>query len=240
MKKEKFDVFVIGSGVAGKTVAEKCANEGLMVAITEDREFGGTCSNRGCDPKKVLLGPTEILQRANDLKGKGISRVPRLNWKSLQKFKRTFTSDIPKKTKEDFKQNGIKMFSSSPKFIGSNSLKIKDIRIEADKIVIATGLTPRKLDIDGSAYLKESDDFLSLKRLPERIIFIGAGYVGMEFAQMAARAGSKVTVMDHAERPLDSFDKDLATLIEKNSKELGIKFIYNIKLGSIQKEKKEI
>ena len=239
MKRKKFDVFVIGSGVAGKTVAENCAAEGLKVAIAEDKKFGGTCSNHGCDPKKVLLGPTEILQCANDLMGKGVEKPPKLNWKKLQKFKRTFTSDIPKRTKEDFEEKQIKMFSSSPKFIGPNSLQLKDIEVKADKIVIATGLAARKLNVNGSKYLKDSDDFLSLKKLPKQLIFIGAGYIGMEFAQMAARAGSKVTVMDDGDRPLSTFDKDLTALIEKTSEELGIKFIYNADLNSIQKKNKK-
>jgi len=238
MKKLKFDVFVIGSGVAGKTVAEKCKDAGLKVAIAEKREFGGTCSNRGCDPKKVLLGPTQILQQATDLMGKGISEVPTLDWKALQKFKKTFTFSIPKRTKKDFEKKGIEMFHKSPAFISPNVLKVGDVEITAANIVIATGLVPRKLDIKGSKHLKVSDDFLSLKKLPKKLIFIGAGYIGLEFAQMASRAGSKVIVMDHGERPLGAFDSDLACTIEKVSKDLGIKFIFNSDIISIKKAKK--
>ncbi|MGB5822184.1 MAG: NAD(P)/FAD-dependent oxidoreductase [Saonia sp.] len=236
MKGEKFDVFVIGSGVAGKTVAENCEAAGLKVAVAEKREFGGTCANHGCDPKKVLLGPTEILQRTSDLAGKGIMEIPKLDWKALQKFKKTFTSDIPKETKRDFKEKNITVFSGSPEFIGPNSLKIKDVKIVADKIVIATGLEPRKMDIEGSKFLKQSNDFLSLKKLPKKIIFLGAGYIGMEFAQMAARAGSRVTILDHGDRPLDSFDSDLVSLVEQVSKDLGIEFIYNVKIESLRKK----
>jgi len=239
MKNEKFDVFVIGSGIAGKSVAEDCAEQGLKVGIAESREFGGTCANRGCDPKKVILGPTEIMQSASDLNGKGIKELPKLNWKKLQKFKKTFTSEIPKKTKEDFKEKGIKMFSGSPKFTGPKSLQISDTKITADKIVIATGRVPRNLEFDGSEFLKQSDYFLSLKKLPKRIMFLGAGYIGMEFAQMAVRAGSKVTVLDRGDRPLNNFDADLTALLTETSKKLGIEFIFGATVESVQKKGKK-
>ncbi|MDL5514347.1 FAD-dependent oxidoreductase [Arenibacter sp. M-2] len=80
---KEVDVFVIGSGGAGRTVAKCCVKAGLKVAISDNREFGGTCANRGCDPKKVLLGPTEVCEMASNLLGKGISRPPELNWLDL-------------------------------------------------------------------------------------------------------------------------------------------------------------
>ena len=235
MKKEEFDIFVIGSGVAGKTVAEECASQGLKVAIAEKRELGGTCSNRGCDPKKVLLGVSEILQRATDLKGKGIVKNPKISWKALQKFKRTFTAHIPKATKKDFKEKGIPVFSGVPKFTGPNQLQINNTAIEADKIVIATGLVPREIDIKGQKHFKLSDDFLDLKKLPKKIVFVGAGYIGMEFAQLAARAGSKVTVIDNGERILKGFDSDLSDMLRKDSERLGIKFIFSAEVLSLKK-----
>lgn len=74
METKKLDVFVIGSVIAGQTVAKACVEAGKKVAIADNREFGGTCSNRGCDPKKVLLGATEALALSVGLKGKGIKR----------------------------------------------------------------------------------------------------------------------------------------------------------------------
>lgn len=236
MKKESFDVFVIGSGVAGKAVAEKCAQKGLKVAIAENRELGGTCSNRGCDPKKVLLGPTEIIQRANDLMGKGISKPVKLDFKKLQKFKKTFTHDIPERTKHDFEENNVKIFSQTPKFTDARTLQVADYEISANKIVIATGMIPRNLDIEGSQFLKHSDDFLLLKKVPKKIIFLGAGYVGMEFAQLATRAGSEVTIIENGKRPLQTFDEDLVAMLLESSKKLGIRFIFNAKLKAIQKK----
>ena len=95
---KKVDVFVIGSGSAGRKVAQTCAKSGLKVAIADNRDYGGTCGNRGCIPKKVLLGPSETYDLADNLMGKGISTMPIVDWKALQKFKRQFTKPIPMST----------------------------------------------------------------------------------------------------------------------------------------------
>ena len=102
-----FDVFVIGTGTAGKGVAKNCAKAGWKVAIADNREYGGTCPNRGCDPKKVLVGFTEIIDRATKMQGKGITKMPEVNWSDLMTFKETFVDAIPAATEKDLKHNRI-------------------------------------------------------------------------------------------------------------------------------------
>ena len=114
---KKVDVFVIGSGSAGRKVAKTCATNGLKVAIADNREYGGTCGNRGCIPKKILLSPTETYDLAANLLNKGISSKPTLDWKSLQKFKRQFTKGIPISKERDMKELGIELYHQSPKFL---------------------------------------------------------------------------------------------------------------------------
>ncbi|MEH6682328.1 MAG: NAD(P)/FAD-dependent oxidoreductase [Sediminicola sp.] len=227
MKNKEFDVFVIGSGAAGQSVALQCAKAGLSVAITDKREYGGTCANRGCDPKKVLLGATEVMEMATRLKGKGVKDIPRLDWKALQKFKKDFTKNVPKGTEKKLDELGITRYHGVPKFLDNDTLEVASVRIKAEKIVIATGYRTRDLEIEGGHLLNDSEDFLNLKKMPRSVIFIGAGYIGMEFAHMAARAGSKVTVIDHGDRPLSAFDGDMVDHLLKVSKELGIRFIAN-------------
>ncbi|MDP5044192.1 MAG: FAD-dependent oxidoreductase, partial [Leeuwenhoekiella sp.] len=174
---EHFDVFVIGTGNAGKHVAYDAVEAGLKVAIADNREFGGTCANRGCDPKKVLVGITEVLERSRDLSGKGIDDLPKVNWGDLMKFKETFTSAVPFTTERKLKDAGIKLYHQSPKFIDAQTLSVEGKTVTADKIVIATGNIPLELKIPGREYAHISDDFLELKELPESMIFIGAGYI---------------------------------------------------------------
>ncbi len=236
---KNFDVFVIGSGIAGQTAAKACTAAGMKVAIADRREYGGTCANRGCDPKKVLLGATEAWESARQLQGKGLKSMPEIKWKKLQKFKKEFTTAVPKKTKENLEKLGMKLYHQSPKFLDENTLSVEGKTVHADKIVIATGYEPRKLPFDGAKYLKQSDDFLNLKKLPKSILFIGAGYIGMEYAHMAARAGSKVSVIDFASRPLGPFDADIVKELTEYSKKLGIEFIFKADVKSITKTKKK-
>ncbi|GGG35641.1 dihydrolipoyl dehydrogenase family protein [Bizionia arctica] len=231
----EYDVFVIGSGVAGRYVAKTCAKAGMTVAIADNREFGGTCANRGCDPKKIILGPTEVFDFADNLMGKGISTLPKLNWKANQKFKKKFTDKVPAGTEKILEKLGVTLYHQSPTFIDKNTLLVEGKTIVAKKIVIATGQIPRVLDMEGAKFLKTSDDFLELKKLPKTIILIGAGYVGMEFAHMAARYGCDVTIMEQGSTTLKAFDPDLTTELVEISKKIGIKFLFNSEISSIEK-----
>ena len=235
---EKFDVFVIGTGTAGKSVAKECVAEGLKVAIADNREYGGTCANRGCDPKKVLVGLTEILDRAEKLKGKGITRMPEFSWEDLMKFKKTFTDAVPAATEKDLEELGIKMYHQSPKFLDQNTLSVEGKTVHAKKIVIATGHKSLELPIPGRHLPVTSDDFLELEALPESIIFIGAGYIGMEFAHIAARCGVEVTMIDTEARALNNFDEDMVAYLQQASEEIGIKFIFDTEVVEIEKLRK--
>ncbi|MDO6470759.1 NAD(P)/FAD-dependent oxidoreductase [Maribacter sp. 1_MG-2023] len=240
MEDNEFDVFVIGSGVAGQTVAKACTDKGLKVAITDNREFGGTCANRGCDPKKIFLGAIEAYELSENLKGKGISKTAKIDWKQLQKFKRNFTSNIPASTEYNLIELGITLFHQSPTFLDKNTLLVEGKKIIAKKIVIATGLVPRKLALPGAKHFKESDDFLNLKKLPKKIVFVGGGYIGMEFAHMAARAGAIVTVIDTGKRPLHAFDEDLVNELRKYSETIGINFIFEATPKALKKKRKQL
>ncbi len=234
-----FDIFVIGTGTAGKRVAYACVDAGLKVAIADNREYGGTCANRGCDPKKVLVSFTETLNSAQKMQGKGITKLPEFSWEDLMTFKKTFVDAVPAATEKELEKLDIEMYHQSPRFLDENTLSVEGKTITADKIVIATGQKPMELPISGRNYALDSDDFLNLEKLPASMLFIGSGYIGMEFAHVAARLGVKVTIVDIMDRPLSNFDKDMVAYIQKLSEEeLGIKFIFNAKVTEIEKLQK--
>jgi len=87
----QYDVIVIGSGPAGGTVAAGCRKSDLRVAVVESNGYGGTCPLRGCNPKKVLVGAAEVINRSSEMQGKGIAHGSRVDWPDLIRFKRTFT-----------------------------------------------------------------------------------------------------------------------------------------------------
>ena len=238
MNKIHYDVFIIGSGVAGQTVAKACAKEGLNVAVSDNREYGGVCANRGCDPKKVLVEFGELIDFCERMKKNGVEKLPKLNWEKVQEFKQEFTKKVPAKTEDNLKELGIDLYHQSPEFISKSEIKVEGKTVSADKFVIATGKIPQKLDVEGSHYLKTSDDFLEMKSIPESAIFIGAGYIGMEFSHLLVTLGCKVTVIDSGERALSNFDVDLVKELEKKSRTIGIDFYFESEISSIEKLQK--
>lgn len=235
---KEFDVFVIGTGTAGKRVATACVEAGKNVAIADNREYGGTCANRGCDPKKVIVGLTEIMERAQNMLGHGISKLPEFNWEDLQDFKKQFTDAVPFVNERQLKELGITLYHQSPRFLDENTLSVEGKTVKAKKIVLACGQKPMELKIPGIEHAVTSDDFLELEKLPESMLFIGAGYIGMEFAHVAARLGVEVTVMDFSPRPLSNFDEDMVNYLTEVSEDIGINFIFNAKVNSIEKLQK--
>lgn len=235
-----YDVFVIGTGVAGRTAAEICANNNLKVAMADNREFGGTCATRGCDPKKVLLQFTELLNKSHHLMDHGISKKPQINWEDVQKLKTSFTEDIPSKTENKLSDLGIDFYHQSPIFQNANQIVLEGKLISADKFIIASGLIPRTLEMEGNKYLETSDDILNLDKIPETATFVGAGYVGFEFACMLATLGCKVTMIENGPTPLTQFDAFLVDKLVTYLESIGITFIFNAEVTAIQKLKKNV
>lgn len=235
---KEFDVFVIGTGNAGKHVALTCRKAGKKVAIADNSEYGGTCANEGCDPKKVLVGLTEIIERSENMLNNGLTKLPKFSWEDLQQFKLKFTDAVPFVNERNLKEAGIKLYHQSPKFLDSNSLSVEGKTIKAKKIVIATGQKPLLPHFEGAHSALTSKDFLALEKLPKSMVFIGGGYVGMELAHVAARFGVKVTVIHSHERPLNNFDPDMVDELVKVSKDIGIKFIFNARAHKIEKLQK--
>ena len=239
-KKKHYDIFVIGSGVAGQTAAKAAVAGGLSVAISDNREFGGTCATRGCDPKKVLMQFADLVQHANQLRRLGVSKSPKINWKAVQKFKASFTKSIPASTEDNLMDLDIDLYHQSPKFISPNEITVEGKMVSADKFVIATGYVPRTLKIKGSDLLKTSDDILNLKKIPNSAIFIGSGYVGMEFCYMLSTMGCKVTMVDVGDRALTQFDSFLVEKLTEVLENNGVKFMFNTKPIAVEKLKKNL
>jgi len=187
---DKFDLVVIGTGTAGSTVASQCRAAGWSVAVIDSLPFGGTCALRGCDPKKVLVGTAELLDFSRRLLEKHtVKGKLTIDWQELIRFKRSFTDPVPREKESSFEKVGIKSFHGRAKFVDANSLEVAGQRINARFIVIAAGAKPASLGIPGEEHLINSTQFLELERLPTEIAFVGGGYIAMEFAHVAVRAG---------------------------------------------------
>jgi glutathione reductase (NADPH) len=223
MMTKNFDLVTIGTGTAASTVATICREAGREVAILDSRPFGGTCALRGCDPKKVLVGASEVVDWAARMKGKGIGGgAARLEWPGLMRFKRSFTDPVPREREAEFAKAGIAAFHGRARFVGPSSLRVGDDVLEGKHVVVAAGAKPARLKIPGEDLLITSEQFLNLDALPQRILFVGGGYISFEFAHVAARAGAKVTLLHSDRSPLAGFDPDLVNQLVRWTREIGI------------------
>jgi glutathione reductase (NADPH) len=233
----EYDLIVLGTGGAGYQVAMRCRQAGWRVAAVDRGPFGGTCSVRGCIPKKILSGTAEIADTARRLQNLGIiTQAPVFSWAELVKFKRSFTDPVPGSTRQALEEAGIDVFEGAPRFTGDRQLSVNGQQLAAKKVHIAVGLEPAKLSIDGFEHLATSDDFLELDELPKRIVFIGGGYISFEFAHIAARFGAQATILHTNERPLPMFDADIVQTLCDASKEAGIAVELNAPAQRIEKQ----
>jgi len=218
----RFDLVVVGTGVTA-AVASRCREAGWTVAVIDSRPFGGTCALRGCIPKKILVGAAEAVHAARDLAGHGVRDGVALAWPELIGFKRSMIEGTPRRVEEAWAKIGVEQVHGRARFVGPATLAVGDDRLVGRRIVIAAGAIPAPLPFAGAERVTTSEQFLSLDRLPPRVVFIGGGYVSFEFAHVAARAGVEVTIVHRGVRPLEAFDPDLVALLVKRTRELGIR-----------------
>lgn len=231
-----FDLIVLGVGMAAVSAANKCAKAGWSVAVVDELPYGGTCALRGCDPKKMLRRGAEIIDAARLMRGKGIETDGlRINWPDLVAFKRSFTGKMPGRIEGGLEEKGVATFHGPAKFLNENTIEIEGgTRLQGRHILIATGAIPRPLDAPGAGQLLDNAQFMELDQLPGRIVFVGGGYISFEFAHIAARAGSQVSIIDRGDRPLKAFDPDLVDKLVERSRAAGIDVHLRTALQSIE------
>jgi glutathione reductase (NADPH) len=224
--KTTVDLIVLGTGSAAQSVAYPCREAGWSVAVVDYRPYGGTCQLRGCDPKKVLVDVADAIASSRRLDGKGIVASDlRIAWPDLLRFKRTFTDPRPAQNEASFAEAGIQTYHGAAHFTGPTSVRIEGTdndELTARYVVIATGAEPRQLGIPGEELLTTSEQFLNLEALPQRIVFVGGGYISFEFASLAAHAGAEVCIVHRRARPLQRFDPDLVGQLVEVMREVGV------------------
>ncbi|MDW7774464.1 MAG: NAD(P)/FAD-dependent oxidoreductase [Desulfobulbaceae bacterium] len=232
-----YDAFVIGAGTAGTTAAFKLKANGFKVGIVDNRPLGGTCALRGCNPKKILWGFADLAAKTGALNAITDARI---EWADLITFKRTFTDPVPGWTEEMLKDEGIDVYRKKAKFTGRQALEIDGKTVSAGKIVIASGATPRKLGIAGEEFVTLSDAFLDLADLPQTILFIGGGYISLEFANMVNAWGRKAIIFHSGPAILKGFEPDIVDLLMKGMKKRGIDVFTESPVTGVRQEGKKL
>lgn len=222
-----YDLLVVGTGGGGSVAARRCNDAGWSVAQIDNRPFGGTCAQRGCDPKKVLVGASHIVDQARRLEGYGIAGALQVDWPALMAFKRTFTAPVSEARERSLHDAGIDAYHGTARFVDESTLQVGEHTVHGTHILLATGMRPAPLPFEGGDLLATSDAFMELDELPGSITFIGGGYISMEFAHMALRAGASVRVIQRESHVLPPFDSDCTDRLVTHSRELGMQIHLN-------------
>jgi glutathione reductase (NADPH) len=235
MSAATYDLVVIGTGSGGAPAAFRCAADGWSVAIVDERPYGGTCALRGCDPKKVLIGGAQLADWHRRMQGHGVRGNLQIDWPALMNFKRSFTEPVPEDREEHFHKKGIDTFHGTARFIAEDAIEIDGETLRFEHLLLANGAQPAPLPIDGAEHLTTSTEFLALDRFPERVTFVGGGYISFEFAHLATRVGAEVTILHRGPRPLEGFEPDLVDVLLERTRELGVTVRLNVEVTAVEK-----
>ncbi|CAN7401193.1 NAD(P)/FAD-dependent oxidoreductase [Bradyrhizobium sp. LjRoot220] len=223
MSREQFDVVILGGGNAGIGVTGPVRRAGMSVAMIEQDMLGGTCPNRGCTPKKVLVAAGHALHEIERAAVHLISvGKPRLDWAALIDREKEMIKDIPAKLARSMAKRDVEIIKGSAVFAGRNLIRVGSRELEAKHIVIATGSKPRPLPIPGAEFMITSDEMLSERDLPASVIFVGGGVISLEFGHVYARTGTEVTVLEAQRQLLPAMDADAVVRLQIESERIGI------------------
>ncbi|MDD4826741.1 MAG: mercuric reductase [Mesotoga sp.] len=232
--RRKFDAIVIGSGQGGTPLSLSLAEAGWKVALIERKAVGGTCVNEGCTPTKTMIASARIahlVRRAGDFGvhagefSLDLERVVQRKREVVESFRGGSKKGILDSPK-------LSLIEGSARFVRERQLEVTLLNgrtefLEADTIVINTGTRPARPEIKGldNVVAHDSTSIMELDELPEHLIIVGGGYVGLEFGQMFRRFGSKVAIIQRDKQLLSREDEDIASMILEIMKDEGIEVL---------------
>ncbi|MFB6143353.1 MAG: dihydrolipoyl dehydrogenase [Halorientalis sp.] len=227
------DVLVIGAGPGGYVAAIRAAQHDLDVTLVEKDAPGGTCLNHGCIPSKALLSGTGLAHRAGDAAHRGVHADPTVDLGAMVGWKDEVLEQLTSGVEKLCKGNGVTLVEGTAAFTGEHTARVAhggegqgSESLEFEHAVVATGSRPVELPgfgFDGERILS-SRAALALESAPERLLVVGAGYVGMELATVFARAGSEVTVVEALEEALPGYEDDVTRVVRSRLADLGVTF----------------
>lgn len=238
-----YDLAIIGSGPGGYVCAIRAGQHGLKtVVIEKDPRLGGTCTLRGCIPTKAILHSADVFDEAKHGASIGVKANPELDMVTVRKFKEDVAGKSSKGIEFLFRKNKVERIHGHGRLAGPGRISVtgpdgKDQIVEAKHIVLATGSAPRLIPgITLGPRVMTSDELLENIVVPGRLIVLGAGAVGCEFASAYRRFGSEVTVVEMLPRLLPIEDEDISAEFEKAFRRRGIKSHTSAKLEKVEVE----
>jgi pyruvate/2-oxoglutarate dehydrogenase complex dihydrolipoamide dehydrogenase (E3) component len=236
MTVEHYDAIVIGAGQSGGPLSTAMARAGRRTAIIEREHVGGTCINEGCTPTKTMVASARVAYLAHRAADYGVHTGPvSVDMAAVRRRKREMVDSFRASSQRKIESTeGVDLLFGDASFTGHKTLEVRmngggSRLLEADIIVINAGARPRRPDLEGleSVPAVDSTSIMELDVVPEHLLVLGGGYVGLEFAQMFRRFGSKVTIVQRGERLLAREDADVAGAIKDILREDGVDVLVN-------------
>ena len=235
---QEYDVVIIGGGPGGYVAAVRASQLGLKTAVVEKAKLGGTCLHAGCIPTKALLRSAEIYTNTKNAEEFGIiAPEVGVDFSKVQARKEATTDRLFKGVEHLMKKGNIDVYDGFGSLLKADAVSVKlndgeEVLLNSKNVIIATGSRPRTLpglEADGQ-YVMTSDEALQMKEIPESIIIVGGGVIGMEWASLLSDFGSKVTVIEYADRILPTEDKEVSKEMQRLMKKKGIKIVTSAKV----------
>ena len=224
-----YDAIIIGTGQAGPPLALSLAKKGKKVAIVEKSHLGGTCVNTGCTPTKTYIASARrafVAGNSEEL-GVGIEGKVKVNLKQIKRRKDKIIQESRDSWEKSFSEEpDISLIRGKAKFIDPKSIEVDGKIFSAETIYINVGARPRIPEGFENVPVLTNETMLELEEIPEHLIIVGGGYVGLEFAQMFNRFGSKVTILERGERLMKQEDEDISEAIAEilKKEDINIRF----------------
>ncbi len=227
------DVLVIGGGPGGYVAAIRAGQLDLDVTVVEMDSYGGTCLNHGCIPSKALISATDIAHRAREAERMGIFADPAVDMQGMVTWKDRLVTRLTKGVESLCEGAGATVLTGRAEFADENTARVVQAgegqgaeSISFEHAVIATGSRPIEIpnfEFDGE-YILSSRDALALDAVPEQLVVVGAGYIGMELATVFQKLGSDVTVLEQLDDALPTYEDDVTDVVVDRAEDLGISF----------------
>lgn len=236
-----FDIAIIGAGPGGLETALRARELGFKVGLIEKSDPGGVCLNTGCIPTKSLLASTRLLSKIKEAASYGLQvENPTARFESLVQRKIRIVEMLKKGMIETLQKSGVEWILGKASFLGTHCLQVqasqKTYEVEARYLILATGSEPilfPGVPFDGEKVLS-STHLLEIKKVPERLLIVGGGIVGVEFASLFEPLGTKVTIVEMAGRLIPNEDEEISRRLDSIFRRKGIEVYTGEKVRSLQ------
>ncbi len=237
---ESFDLGIVGGGPAGYTTALYAAKQGKSVILFEKDEIGGTCLNRGCIPTKIYLHAAHVYQEMKDASKIGIfSDNINFDFEKISEHKNNTIQKIRKSLELMIKQVGITVVKEEAHVVSENIIEANDIEYQCNEIVMCSGSVPKEikgLEFDHT-FIINSDDILNLNQLPKKILIVGSGAIGVEWARILSSFDVEVVLTEIAPKLVPLADWEVSKRIERQFKMKKIKYYTETSIKTIEDKK---